>query len=483
MNISEANGYTLTNLNKINIVLGKNGSGKSTFIRKVEQHISSHNEIYGKTKYISPERGGSLNYDAGMENSLASDVNWLPGQRRRNQTPNFKQQSVAQYKKLEWLVLREIEGAKRADTDYNFDLYITKINSLLDNIEIKRNDNTFKIYNKGTTTEIRPESISSGESELISLGIECLVFSKECVAGKDNFLFLDEPDVHLHPDLQVRLMHFLKSLVEENNFKVIVVTHSTAILGALESYNDVNLSFLSPEQKDIEFKPISDIYKKVLPMFGAHPLSNIFNEVPVLLVEGEDDERIWQQAVRTAQGKIKIYPCVCGSVEEIGPFETEVKNIIESVYDKARAYSLRDRDDTPETDLSDDLPIIKLKLKCYSAENLLLTNEVLSSLGNTWEVLQGKMDEWITEKTGKSHPQFEDMIAFKQAGYDRKNLKIKSLRILVLGIMGIDKPWEVIVGKTIASLTWNETTDFTTEGSIYNYLGEKLLKNLLPKTI
>lgn len=481
MDISEANGYTLTNLNKINIVLGKNGSGKSTFIRKVEQHISSHNEIYGKGKYLSPERGGSLNYDAGMENSLAGDINWLPGQRRRNQTPNFKQQSVAQYKKLEWLVLREIEGAKRADTDYNFDIYITKINSLLDNIEIKRNDNTFKIYNKGTTTEIGPEVISSGESELISLGIECLVFSKECITKKENFLFLDEPDVHLHPDLQVRLMHFLKDLVVENNFNVIIVTHSTAILGALESYADVNLSFLSPGKKNIDFKPISEIYRKVLPIFGAHPLSNIFNEAPVLLVEGEDDERIWQQAVRTTQGKIKIYPCVCGSVEQISIFETEVKNIIESVYDKARAYSLRDRDDTPEEDLSDELPIIKLKLRCYSAENLLLTDDVLSSLGYTWKDLQEKINEWLTEKTGKTHPQFEDMLSFKKANYDRKNLKIKSLRNLILGILGIDKPWEVVVGKTIAALDWDETTDFTIEGSVYNYLGEKLVKNLLPK--
>ncbi len=481
MDISEANGYTLKNLNKINIVLGKNGSGKSTFIRKVEQHISSHNELYGKSKYISPERGGALSYDAGMENALSSDINWLPNQRRRNQTPNFKQQSVAQYKKLEWLVLKEIESIKRTELEYNFDIYITKINSLLDNIEIKRNDNTFKIYNKGTTTEIGPEVISSGESELISLGIECLVFSKECIAGKENFLFLDEPDVHLHPDLQVRLMHFLKDLVIENNFKVIVITHSTAILGALESYSDVNLSFISSGKTDIEFKPISEVYRKVLPIFGAHPLSNIFNEAPVLLVEGEDDERIWQQVVRTAQGKIKIYPCVCGSVEQIHLYETEVKNIIESVYDKAKAYSLRDRDDTPEIDLSDDLPIIKLKLKCYSAENLLLTNEVLSSLGYTWEALQEKMDEWITEKSGKSHPQFEDMVAFKEAGYDRKVLKIKSLRILVLGLIGIDKPWEVVVGKTIATLSWNETTDFITEGSIYNYLGDKLVKNLLPK--
>ena len=249
----------------------------------------------------------------------------------------------------------------------------------------------------------------------------------------------------------------------------------------MESYSDVNLSFISSGKADIEFKPISEVYRKVLPIFGAHPLSNIFNEAPILLVEGEDDERVWQQAIRTAQGKIKVYPCACGSVEQINLYETEVKNIIESVYDKAKAYSLRDRDDKPETDLSDDLPIIKLRLKCYSAENLLLTNEVLSSLDYTWEALQEKMDEWVTEKSGKSHPQLEDMIAFKNAGYDRKVLKIKSLRILVLSLMGIDKPWEVVVGKTIATLSWNETTDFITEGSIYNYLGDKLVKKLLPK--
>src|SRR3989344_1761802 len=143
MDILNVNGYTLKNLNKINIILGKNGCGKSTLIRKIEQSLSSQTEIYGKTKYITPERGGVLIYEAGIEQTLSNDLNWLSGQRRRNQATNFRQQSIAQYKKLEWLVLREIEGNKnnrRTEVDYNFDIYINKINSLLDNIEIKRND-------------------------------------------------------------------------------------------------------------------------------------------------------------------------------------------------------------------------------------------------------------------------------------------------------------------------------------------------------
>jgi len=284
MEISNVSGYTLKNLNKINIVLGKNGSGKSTMLRLVEQGLSSQTQTYGKTKYITPERGGALVYEAGIEQSLTNDINWLSGQRRRNQATGFRQQSVAQYRRLETLVLREIEKEKRQEDDYTFDIYVSKINSLLDNIEVKRHDMTFKIYRKGTTTELGAESISSGESELISLGIESLIFSKECVADKENFLFLDEPDVHLHPDLQVRLMHFLKDLVTENNFKVLIATHSTAILGALQTYADTHIAFMTFDQKEFDFKTISEVYRKVLPVFGAHPLSNVFNEAPILLV-------------------------------------------------------------------------------------------------------------------------------------------------------------------------------------------------------
>src|SRR3989338_8551025 len=276
-------------------------------------------------------------------------------------------------------------------------------------------------------------------------------------------------------------MHFLKDLVTENNFKVLIATHSTAILGALQTYADTHLAFMTFDKKEADFKTISEVYRKVLPVFGAHPLSNIFNEAPVLLVEGEDDERIWQQAVRTSVGAIKVYPCVCGDVSKISLFENEIKTIIKSVYDNAKAYSLRDRDDTPENDLTDDPPIIKHKLRCYSAENLLLADEVLVSLNLTWKNLKLKIDEWIIEKNGKTHPQLEDMKAFQLAKYDRKNLKIKTLRILLMGIMGSDKPWEVIVGQTIATLKWDSSTDFTKEGSIYNFLGKKLVEGLLPK--
>ncbi len=480
MDISNVSGYTLRNLNKINIVLGKNGCGKSTLLRLVEQRLSGQPQTYGKTKYITPERGGSLIYEAGIEQALTNDINWLSGQRRGNQSSNFRQQSVAQYKKLEILVLREIENGKRDDKEYTFDLYVNKINSLLDNIEIKRHDAAFKIYRKGTTSEFNASTISSGESELISLGIECLIFNRECISDKENILFLDEPDVHLHPDLQVRLMHFLKDLISENSFKILIATHSTAILGALESYNDTHLAFMAFDQKELDFKAISAVYRKVLPVFGAHPLSNIFNEAPILLVEGEDDERIWQQAVRSSGGKIKIYPCSVDSVNSMNDFEKEAQKIIQTVYDKAKGYSLRDKDDSTE-EITDLLPIVRMKLSCRNAENLLLADEVLTALSITWDQVKERIETWLSANAQHSH--FSVMNGFKNGGYDRKNHDIKEIRNDLMGIIGSAKPWEVVVGQTIASLIRNDNTNFDEDGKMLSCLGKKVAENLIPKII
>jgi predicted ATPase len=485
MDIGTVGEYTVTNLNKINILLGKNGCGKSYFLRLLETQLSSQSNRYGKIKYISPERGGSLIYDAGIEQNAINNPAWLPETRRRNQSTQFRQQSVAQFRNLELLVLREIEKKReiREDFGYNFDIFISEINSLLDRIYIKRGDATkgeisFKIYLKGTNSEITAENISSGESELISLGIECLTFSKEIISEKSNLLILDEPDVHLHPDLQVRLMHFLKKLVDENkDFFVLIASHSTALLGSLESYEKLHIAFMTYQQKIIEFSPIFDIYRKILPVFGAHPLSNIFNQIPILLLEGEDDERIWQQAVRSSQNKIKIYPCSCGSINQLNDFERTAQKIICSVYDTAKAYSLRDRDNTTEP-LEDQLPIIRMRLSCRCAENLLLSDEVLAGLGITWDALKMKIDTWIGKN--QDHVHYSTMEQFKTGGYNRKNFNLKDIRNDLMGIIGSSKTWEVSVGQGVATLSWTDATDFLKEGSLYNFLGEKIVKNLCP---
>lgn len=466
----------LKNLSKINIILGKNGCGKSTILKNIETDLTSKSSQWGKIKYITPERAGILQYDATVEQNIVNNLTWLPQTRRVNQFERFKHQTVIQYKNLELMVLREIAGEKRSDKNYTFDLYIKRINDLLDQIEFKAQGNTFAIYQKGTNNKIDSRDISSGESELICLAVECLVFEKECLPGKENILLLDEPDVHLHPDLQVRLINLIKDGVEKGSHKVIIATHSTAILGALEGYTDFNVAFMKHAQKGFDFKPVSFFYRKMLPIFGAHPLSNLFNEAPILLVEGEDDERIWQRAVRVAQSKMKLYPCSSEGVGNMNDLENDIREIASAVYDNPKAFSLRDRDESGE-EIEDLSPIIRLKLSCRSAENLLLSNEVLRNLGIEWEDLTTKISEWL--KNNPTHPHFTTMKEFAVGGFDRKSFNIKSIRNDLMGVIGSDLDWEIAIGKTIGNLIYNDGIDSSAEGSIFNFLGKKIVENII----
>jgi ABC-type cobalamin/Fe3+-siderophores transport system ATPase subunit len=252
----EVAGYTLSDLDKINIVLGKNGCGKSTLLKDVEQGIAGLEE-WGIARYITPERGGALVYEPNVEQSANSNTGWVAQVRRVNQFGQFRQVTMVQYRKLEWTILREIAdvNGRGEIADVSFDAYLGKINALLENIEIRPDiqTTTFKIFGRTAGTEIPADKISSGESELISLAIECLAFSREIVTGKDNLLCLDEPDVHLHPDLQARLMRFLDELVAEHGFTILLATHSTPILGELASSDRTAVAFMQSGQKELAF--------------------------------------------------------------------------------------------------------------------------------------------------------------------------------------------------------------------------------------
>ena len=174
MNIEEIIGK-----NRFTILLGKNGSGKSTLLREINEMKRSN------TKYISPERGGTLRYDPNIDSTITNNPTWLYDTRHKNRFEQFREQSATQFRNLETMILREIEKdqAKRKDMSYTFDTILEKINFLLPAIQLKISDKGFEIYDK-TENRINEENISSGESELIALSIEVLVYSRENIENK-----------------------------------------------------------------------------------------------------------------------------------------------------------------------------------------------------------------------------------------------------------------------------------------------------------
>lgn len=475
MDIGNVNGASLRNLTRVNVILGKNGCGKSYLLKHFEQNLRNNSD-YGRIRYVSPERGGNLTYDAGIDQAIGSDPNWLLNTRNKNQSENFRQQSVTLFRRLELLFLRQMEQNQSVDgyvPEY-FQNIVEEINSLLDRVRIERhNEKGFEIFDRQTGEPTPAGQISSGESELVSLGIEFLSFRYEAENDKTNILLVDEPDVHLHPDLQDRLARFIVNAFEDSPVTTILATHSTALLAGLATIGDTSVSFMRLSDLELSFQAVSDIDRAILPIFGAHPLSNVFNQSPILLVEGEDDERIWQQAVRSSQGNIRLHPCVAGNVERLNLFENAARDVVESVYDNAIGYSVRDRDLDPE-EIGNLGSIVRMRLSCRASENLMLSDDALNIVGSDWNAFTALVEHWAKINVG--HQYHEEVAAFVAGGFERKRHDIKDIRNILIGLV-TNKPWEVVVGQAIGQLTIQEHQHAA--GSLRNFLGEKICHNLL----
>lgn len=453
---------------KFTVLIGKNGAGKSTLLRALNAGKNPN------IKYVSPERGGTLKYDPNVDNNISTNANWLKSTRQTNRFEQFRQQSAAQFRNLETSVLREIEkhADKRADLTYTFDAILEQINALLPAIRMVRNDNGgFSVQTKAGEA-LDESNMSSGESELIALAIEVLVFSRQSMANK--ILLLDEPDVHLHPDLQQRFTAFVESVAVAHDIRVVIATHSTAIIGAFSKMADLQVVPVS--QRDQAHFPAfkrSGVCEGILPIFGTHPLSTAFNKSPVVLVEGDDDRRVLEQVVRSSAGKAALAPCVVGSVNELSEWEDWLNQFLPVLYDTPRAFSLRDLDDAQDAAINDLNHVCRIRLNCYAIENLLLSNQVLEEHEFTADsfkaALQARVDQF------PDHKYTAAVRALVERFEIRRTLNIKDVRNIIVAELGSSKPWEVLVGQLIAA---NISVVNDHPHSIQTYLGQKAMANL-----
>ena len=265
-------------------------------------------------------------------------------------------------------------------------------------------------------------------------------------------------------------------MVEDGDITAIITTHSTAIISALSDYPHSTVCFMkksADQRQELQFVHVTESHRAILPIFGAHPLTNVFNQKPGLIVEGEDDERVWQQAVRSANGLLRLHPVPCSGVSNMHEFEVTVDNIISSVYDTARAFSLRDGDGIAD-DMTDSGAITRLRLSCRAVENLMLTNEVLQKAGVSEANFRLRVDDWIVANPG--HQEQASMLAFRDSGYNRKDSDLKMIRNVLVGdVLQSPKAWEVIVGQALGAFAAISDTRLTGPGTLTDFLGPKVI--------
>jgi predicted ATPase len=146
-----------------------------------------------------------------------------------------------------------------------------KINQMIDGnfrfnnrglIEFKRDDKTFDLPNTSTG--------------LKSIGILQLLLENRKLK-ENSYLIMDEPEVHLHPEWQVKLAKILVLLVKELNVNLFINSHSPQFIEAIEVYsikyglrNDTKFYLTKKNENDekynvenIEYDNLNELYNNL----------------------------------------------------------------------------------------------------------------------------------------------------------------------------------------------------------------------------
>jgi len=472
-------GAIATEIGNINILLGRNGAGKSRFLRKLDEAFTNDENV--NARYISPERAGVFQRDGSVLTQMERNVTWLSQVRRKNQADNFKAASAHLLREVETAYLRRLQDTPEIRFDPSKDFRtdrLERINSLIPNIIIEQEGSNF-VFRSLSGELIAPDQISSGESESVSLAAEIMYFFETLDFNKFNLLLLDEPDVHLHPDLQARLVYFLIQHLEDlsednrNSVAILIATHSTPLVSVFASSDIARIGTKKFEDDLVQFKLVDENIKKAAPFFG-HPLSLTLSNDVMLILEGEDDERVWQQASRSSNCRINVFPVLAQSVDVQGDMERFCETLLTAIYDHPIAYSIRDGDGVIE-ELEPIGPVIRFRLRCYAIENALVSDECLALLGCTWAEFQQLANAWLTQNS--EHRDAELMRQLIQSDDRLRHQKIKKIRQLICGIAGSNKPWEVLIGQSIAQLRAEHIVD---EGfHLVSFLGVELVNTIV----
>lgn len=398
-----------------------------------------------------------------------------------NQADNFKAASAMLLQEAETLYLRRLAATPeiRSDISRSFESdRISKINRLLTNISLEVSNTDFQFRSLATDDIISSEHISSGESEAVSLATEILYFFDTLELSKFNVLLLDEPDVHLHPDLQARLGKLIISMLDEFSkeaakIAVCISTHSAPLVCAIADSCYVSIGTKSFGVDIVELKPASLELRKVAPFFG-HPLSLSLNEDAALILEGEDDERVWQQAARSSKGRLKVFPVLATTVDQQSKLEDFCVQMLANLYDNPIAFSLRDGDGVVGQPLEHRLPLRRFRLACYAIENILVTDDCFAVMRTTWSVFCDKARAWLGKND--AHKDANALCELINSPDRLRHRKIKHIRQLICSVAESSKPWEVIAGQAIGAISIESLSESC---MIVDYLGVDAVREII----
>ena len=289
-----------------------------------------------------------------------------------------------------------------------------------------------------------------------------------------RFLLIDEPDAHIHPDLQVRFADFLWQAMQRFKLQVVIATHSTTLLAALGQFAKTSCSVLYLERNVLGMKAqqFDDVSQELASCLGGHALMGPLFGAPILLVEGDDDYRIWSQIPRYHHVNFAV---IAGEGDKIKKYQRSLEQIFTALRDDATSssgYALIDADKgKPQPSANWPQAHVRyIQLKCRESENLYLSDEVLDLMGRDWETARSLIKAKASN-FGEKEARLLALSDEDRATADLKNLMEALTEILdekrvlwtlrVARALGVERPTNQIaqfLGSEVLNALWGEPT-------------------------
>lgn len=270
-------------------------------------------------------------------------------------------------------------------------------------LNLNSSELTFELNGSGFSSNI----LSAGEQEVLGIVLD-LAFHNPT----DSIIFIDEPELHLHPELLLRMIKALKLIGDRNQF--FFFTHSPDLISLAMAHS---LLLLRPasggDNQVLNLRDCKQPLEKLRPEIGSN-LGLLALKRKIVLIEGTPesiDMNVYQRLLKMREYDFLLKPC--GSRRTLTSFSELVAGIIESTVLGVQFFALCDRDadlSNEQVNTLEQKSESKLKfLKRYHIENYFLDPALMAE---TLKVLKHDKS-WSEQKIKESLEE----IAYEKLSY------------------------------------------------------------------
>lgn len=202
---------------------------------------------------------------------------------------------------------REAKGAGVDVSEIKYEERMSRFtnafNQMFDGLAYSRIENmggNKTILFKKNGVDISIDDLSSGEKQIVYRG--CFLL-KDVQAMNGAFVFIDEPEISLHPGWQMKVMDYYKNIFTDENgnqsSQIFAVTHSPFIIHNENRRNDKVIVLIRNKEGNIEVKDKPEYYKctSLEVVKDAFYIYDFSDKESTVYLEGRTDELYFNKTV------------------------------------------------------------------------------------------------------------------------------------------------------------------------------------------